>query len=136
MNMNNRGLSIKPDTVARSEAFSRDSIYHLLALPSISSVVVNHVSGASATLVGYLENPHNGTDLECGFAYSLLPNPTWEDNIVTSMNIGSRGQFNGYVSGLKPGTEYFIRGYVSTSNWVVYGHDIRFRTATSTSLRK
>ena len=62
----------------------------------------------------------------CGLCYSELPNPTI-NSYITSDQMGT-GTFTSTMSGLEPGTKYYVRAYATTSSGVLYGEQKEFTT--------
>ena len=62
----------------------------------------------------------------CGLCYSELPNPTI-NSYITSDQMGT-GTFISTMSGLEPGTKYYVRAYATTSSGTLYGEQKEFTT--------
>ncbi|MBQ3596063.1 MAG: hypothetical protein II981_11735 [Bacteroidales bacterium] len=62
----------------------------------------------------------------CGLCYSELPNPTI-NSYITSDQMGT-GTFTSTMSGLEPGTKYYVRAYATTSSRTLYGEQKEFTT--------
>ena len=62
----------------------------------------------------------------CGLCYSETPNPTINSYITSDM-IGT-GTFTSTMSGLEPGTKYYVRAYATTSSGTLYGEQKEFTT--------
>ena len=62
----------------------------------------------------------------CGLCYSELPNPT-VNSYITSDQVGT-GTFTSTMSGLEPGTKYYVRAYATTSSGTLYGEQKEFTT--------
>ena len=62
----------------------------------------------------------------CGLCYSELPNPTI-NSYITSDQMGT-GSFTSTMSGLEPGTKYYVRAYATTSSGTLYGEQKEFTT--------
>lgn len=62
----------------------------------------------------------------CGLCYSELPNPTI-NSYITSDQMGT-GTFTSTMSGLEPGTKYYVRAYATTSSGTLYGEQKEFTT--------
>ena len=62
----------------------------------------------------------------CGLCYSELPNPT-VSSYMTSDQVGT-GTFTSTMSGLEPGTKYYVRAYATTSSGTLYGEQKEFTT--------
>ena len=63
---------------------------------------------------------------DCGLCYSELPNPT-VSSYITSDQVGT-GTFTSTMSGLEPGTKYYVRAYATTSSGTLYGEQKEFTT--------
>ena len=62
----------------------------------------------------------------CGLCYNELPNPT-VSSYITSDQVGT-GTFTSTMSGLEPGTKYYVRAYATTSSGTLYGEQKEFTT--------
>lgn len=62
----------------------------------------------------------------CGLCYSETPNPTI-DSYITSDLVGT-GSFTSTMSGLEPGTKYYVRAYATTDSEIFYGEQKEFTT--------
>ena len=62
----------------------------------------------------------------CGLCYSELPDPTI-NSYITSDQVGT-GTFTSTMSGLEPGTKYYVRAYATTSSGTLYGEQKEFTT--------
>ena len=65
-----------------------------------------------------------------GFCYSTSQNPTISDNKVLS----SKKDMSLILSGLAPSTTYYVRGFVQSSEKVVYSGQVSFTTLASASV--
>lgn len=62
----------------------------------------------------------------CGLCYSETPNPT-VSSYITSDQIGT-GTFTSTISGLEPGTKYYVRAYATAGSEIFYGGQKEFTT--------
>jgi hypothetical protein len=62
-----------------------------------------------------------------GVCWSNSPGPTITLSTKTSDGSGS-GSYTSNVTGLSPGTQYFLRSYASNANGTQYGNELTFRT--------
>lgn len=62
----------------------------------------------------------------CGLCYSETPNPTI-DSYITSDLVGT-GSFTSTMSGLEPGTKYYVRAYATTDSEIFYGEQKEYTT--------
>lgn len=82
--------------------------------------VINAVGNATITDVG------GGTVSACGICLNKTGNPTVSDTIYQSADLS--GDFSVNMTGLIPGTKYYIRAYVTTENSTQYGNQVVFVT--------
>jgi uncharacterized protein (TIGR02145 family) len=88
--------------------------------PSVSVVNVN-VFGSTFFEINVTVHSDGGSSVTSrGVVWSLNPNPTILLNTKTEDGNGI-GSFISKVTGLKPGTSYYIRSYATNSNGTVYG---------------
>ena len=90
--------------------------------PMVSSVNATYAK-ATATATG-------SHIIYRGFCYSTSQNPTIDDNKVLS----SKKDMSLILSGLTPSTTYYVRGFVQSSEKVVYSGQVSFTTLASASV--
>jgi len=90
--------------------------------PSVSSVNATSAK-ATATATG-------SHIIYRGFCYSTSQNPTIDNNKVLS----SKKDMSLILSGLAPSTTYYVRGFVQSSEEVVYSGQVSFTTLASASV--
>jgi hypothetical protein len=87
------------------------------ALLPVMFVYIDSITTTSAVLVGH-NNHSGGTGLYCtqlGFYWSSTSaDPTEKDNKI-SMSPGSGYQFKANLTGLTPGTKYYVKSYAVNS---------------------
>lgn len=88
-------------------------------LPTLGTITIEDVSYTFATCKGNVISSGNTEITECGVCYSIQNNPTIADSIVRSdITIGA---FNCRLTGLLPGTTYYVRAYATNSKGTAYG---------------
>ncbi len=91
---------------------------------------VTSITGTTALSGGHVINSGPEPVLSRGLCYDTRPNPATLNQIV---NAGSgAGIFSASLTGLIPGTSYFVRAFATTPSGTVYGNQDRFITESST----
>ena len=97
------------------------------------SVTTSPVSGITATTVvcgGNVNSAGNAEVTMRGVCWDTLPAPTLSDS-HTADGTGA-GIFTSHITGLTPGTTYYVRAYATYSEGTVFGDEIIFSTADTT----
>lgn len=95
--------------------------------PRVSTLAITDINSSGATFHG--EMIYSGTSIkDYGFAWSMNKIPTFENSDTVSLGqLTSLGKFSKTVSrSLLPGTKYFVRGYLRTDSYLVYGDIVSF----------
>lgn len=101
-------------------------------LPSLTTAIVSNITTTTAVSGGADINAGGGTILEKGVVWSTSQNPTI--NLPTKTNNGGgTGLFTSNITGLNPGTLYYVRAYATNGAGTSYGNQISF-TTTSVAL--
>ncbi|MEX2579245.1 MAG: MBG domain-containing protein [Verrucomicrobiales bacterium] len=99
-----------------------------VAEPQVATLpTADAVGAATATLGGEVEDDGGRAILERGLVYGTVPGPTLE-TAAASVSTDSGGSFEVGLSGLEPGTTYFVRAYASNNLGTGYGEEISFIT--------
>jgi hypothetical protein len=94
--------------------------------PTVTTAVVTGISETTATAGGEVVDENGDAVNERGVCWSTSPNPTIADNTATSG--GGPGAFTCQLTGLSPGTTYYVRAY-AMNVMTGYGNEVSFTTA-------
>ena len=97
------------------------------------SVITTPVSGITSTTVvcgGTVNSAGNAEVTMRGVCWDTLPAPTL--NSSHTVDGTGAGIFTSNITGLTPGTTYYVRAYATNSVGTVYGDDIIFSTVDTT----
>jgi len=86
---------------------------------------IRNISAGAAGSGGYIHSDGGAAIIERGVCWSTSPNPTIAAN-KTNDGRGS-GSFSSAITGLVPGTIYYVRAYAVNSEGTVYGNEVVFR---------
>jgi uncharacterized protein (TIGR02145 family) len=95
-------------------------------LPSVTSISVSSISFNSAQSGGNVTYDGGAAITARGVCWSTSPNPSATDN-HTSDGTGE-GAFTSSLTGLQPGTKYYVRAYATNSAGTAYGNEYNFTT--------
>jgi len=101
-------------------------------LPTVTTIEAINITQTTATTGGKVMSDGGADVTERGVCYSTNPNPTLA-NPHTSDGSGT-GTFISNLSGLTPGTLYYVRAYAINSIGTSYGNEILFTTLTTAIL--
>ena len=97
-------------------------------LPTVTTSTVSNITTNSATCGGNVTNDGNATVTARGLCWSTSHNPTISDSHTT--NGSGTGSFTSSMTGLDPGTTYYVRAYATNSAGTAYGEERTFKTTT------
>lgn len=101
------------------------------APPSISTGAVSNTSFTSATAAGAITNTNNSSITDYGHVWSSTNNvPTTNDNKTQFGSSSSAVSYSSSITGLTPGTIYYVRAYAINLGGISYGNVVSF-TATA-----
>ena len=95
-------------------------------LPVVSLITLDDIDAASAACTGFVTASGGSAVTTRGFCWSTSQNPTVGDS-HTSEGIGT-GRFNSEITGLSPGTTYYLRPYATSDVGTAYGEERSFTT--------
>jgi hypothetical protein len=99
-------------------------------VPVLTTADILSVTQTSAICGGDVTSQGTSEVIEKGICWSISDNPTIQDSItVDSLGLGS---FIHHLTGLDPGTEYFVKAYATNSSGTGYGETKSFTTNPAT----
>ena len=101
-------------------------------LPTVRTDVVTNVTQTSAICGGNVTNDGGGTVTRRGLVWSTHTNPTLSDYGVNSGT--GTGSFTANMTGLSPGTTYYVRAFAVNGAGTAYGAQKSFTTGGSSVL--
>jgi uncharacterized protein (TIGR02145 family) len=92
---------------------------------SVSNDSISDISYTTATAHATIIDPGEGIE-QHGHCWSTNVEPTisTKENITENGPINNSGSYSSTLTGLAPGTKYYVRAYVKNGSTVVYGGDI------------
>ena len=99
-----------------------------VTVPKISMDGVDFITPTRATAHGNLITDGNSPIISMGFVWSYMsPLPTTKDDMVVVQS--GRGRFDADLTGLYPGTPYYVRAFVVTEyQYMTYSNVVTFTT--------
>ncbi|WP_333696710.1 hypothetical protein [Flavobacterium sp.] len=101
-----------------------------LTLPTIQTNSITSITQTTATGGGNVTNNGGANVTSRGVCWSTTPNPTLSNSFIISGNGG--GVFSSNLTGLNPGTTYFVRAFATNSVGTAYGNTVSFITSPAT----
>ena len=103
-----------------------------VAYASITTTAASAITSTSVTSGGKITVDGGAAITARGICWSLSPNPTIDDNDNKISNGTGMGAFVCPITGLNPGTTYYIRSYATNSAGTIYGEQVIVTTASTT----
>ena len=119
--------SVRLDNPVSSETYVFPMLPVVLpAIPSVSTSQVTGIMQTTATSGGNVTNDGGATVTARGVCWSTSPGPTTSGNHTTDGS--GTGIFVSNLTGLTPGTPYYLRAYATNSVGTAYGNELAFTT--------
>ena len=93
-------------------------------LPTITTTAVSAITSSSATSGGTITNDGGGTINSSGIVWATTANPTVANNVLYN----GASNFTSNLTGLSPGTTYYVRAFATNSAGTTYGNEMSFTT--------
>jgi len=100
-------------------------------LPTVITTSISSITEISAQSGGTVTSDGGASVIAYGVCWSTSVSPTLSDNYTTDGS--GTGQFISYLTGLSPGTTYYVRAYATNNAGTAYGEAYNFETDQSYS---
>jgi hypothetical protein len=105
----------------------------VLPVSTLTTSSVASITNISATSGGNITDASGDAVIARGVVWSTTSSPTIDLSTKTVNGAGT-GTFTSSITGLSPGTLYYVRAYATNSNGTDYGSQLSFTTLTPPSL--
>jgi len=107
--------------------FTTNDINKAATAPTLTTTVVTSITETSAVSGGNITDDGGGDITARGVCWSASPDPYFHSEGITTDGSGA-DLFVSYLSGLDPGTTYYIKAYAVNSIDIAYGNQESFST--------
>jgi uncharacterized protein (TIGR02145 family) len=132
---------LQPGTIYHTRAYATNSIgtaygnditFTTLAVrPTLTTALVSSITFTSAISGGNITNSGGATVNERGVCWGISSGPV-ATGLHTSNGTGT-GTFTSNITGLNPGTTYYLRAYATNSAGTSYGNELTFLTSSASA---
>ncbi|TVQ17575.1 MAG: hypothetical protein EA361_02285 [Bacteroidetes bacterium] len=126
-----RGDVFMSNNLLKTHGLSVRCLKEYIAHPTVTTASMSNVGQTTATGGGNVTSDGFGTVTARGIAYSTSPDPTISNNTVSAGS--GTGPFAANITGLSPGTTYYLRAYATNSAGTAYGQQVNFTTTGGSS---
>ncbi len=98
-------------------------------VPTVTTDEISAITSSSGTGGGTVVSEGGASVSARGVCWSTSESPTISDNRTTDGS--GTGSFTSSISGLSPGTTYYVRAYATNSIGTAYGSQVSFETETT-----
>ena len=98
----------------------------LVVLPTLSTTAISAILSTTATGGGIIISNGSATVIASGICYATTTGPTIANTKISGTT--AIGSFVSYLTGLSPGTAYFVKAYATNSLGTGYGSEVTFTT--------
>jgi hypothetical protein len=105
----------------------------VIPVSALTTSTVASITNVSATSGGNITDASGDAVIARGIVWSTTSSPT-VDLSTKTINGAGTGTFTSSITGLSPGTLYYVRAYATNSNGTDYGSQLSFTTLTPPSL--
>lgn len=96
-------------------------------LPIVTTTIITSITDTTAVSGGNVTTDGDLDVIAKGICWSETENPTVDDNVIISTEIGE-GVYVSNITGLTTDTTYYVRAYAENSLGVSYGEQVSFTT--------
>ena len=107
-------------------AYGNEISFYTLSVPGVTTATSSNVTSTTATSGGNVTSDGGATIIARGVCWSTSTGPVVTGSHTT--DAGTSGSYTSSITGLSPGTIYYVRGYATNSVGTGYGNEITFAT--------
>jgi uncharacterized protein (TIGR02145 family) len=96
------------------------------SIPTLTTATISSITSITASGGGNISSYGDSPITSSGVCWSTSQNPTISDN--KTLDGTGTGSFTSSLTGLTPGTNYYVRAYASNSFGTAYGNQVSFLT--------
>lgn len=90
---------------------------------------VSNIGNTEAEAGGFIKTIGKSTITQHGHCWATTPAPTVGNSRSSRGVVSNKGAYSSTLSGLQPGTLYYVRSYAQSIGGISYGNQTTFRTA-------
>ena len=100
-----------------------------ILVAQMTTTAIGSITSETAVSGGNISDDGGGSISVRGLCWGTTTNPTISNNKTTD-GVGT-GNFVSYLTGLQPGTTYYVRSYATNNAGTSYGNELSFKSTTS-----
>jgi hypothetical protein len=95
---------------------------------TVTTQAVTHIGETTATGNGNITDLGSPPPTQHGVCWNTTGTPTIADHRTEEGPVSATGAFASHMTGLSPGTTYYVRAYVTDAVGTIYGNQVSFTT--------
>ncbi|MFZ4560751.1 MAG: IPT/TIG domain-containing protein [Saprospiraceae bacterium] len=119
-------ITLVSENVSRTVTVTQ-SAFSAPTLPTLTTTTVSNITHTTATSGGNITSDGGAAVTARGVVWGTTTSPTIALSTKTSDGTGT-GAFTSSITGLSPGTTYYVRAYATNSVGTAYGSQVSFTT--------